>query len=187
MTAREDDWEKRIDDGWAQLGRKDREGARATFAALLAECRAAADRSEDRRFQIVLGLGSALSRLGRHAEAEELLLEALRLAPANGRVAELIGENAMGWGHAESDPGLAMQRFQRASNHFARAAAMGHQSDALDYNIACMESRLGRHDEVVIALRRAIEADPTVRDAALDDPDLAGSLDVPEVRRLLSR
>jgi tetratricopeptide (TPR) repeat protein len=178
-------WEEQIDLGWTQLGEQRNEAAAATFGAVLAETRKADDRDDERRFQLELGLGTALSHLGRFEDAEELLVDALRLSPANGKVAALVGENFMCHGHATAEPAIAKQRYQYAQNYFARARAMGHADATLEYNTACMASQLGDHADMIAALKRALALDRSVLDDARSDPDFEPSLHVPELRELL--
>jgi tetratricopeptide (TPR) repeat protein len=54
------------------------------------------------------------------------------------------------------------------------------------YNVACMESLLGRSDEALETLRTAIEAYPSFRDNARDDDDFAPLREDPRFVELLS-
>jgi Flp pilus assembly protein TadD len=131
-------------------------------------------------------MGVALSGLGRFEEAEDLLARALDLAPASSVIASFRGENAMFRGDAASAPAEKMQHYQHAQNQFHRAVAMSADTATLHYNLACMGSLLGDHDEAVRSLRSAIARDATCRDDARTDPHLASLRAIAEVQALLA-
>lgn len=158
--------------GLVALSDGDNERAYELFRSVMKEARALEDGQE--KADVYVGFGLAASRLGRFAEAEEILLTALTLQPTNGKIAEYVGEMYM-----EAD------QPNEALNYFNRAQAMGVESNVLDYNRACMASRLGLHDQMLEALERAIALDEQNRDDALADDDFAPSMRLPALRRLL--
>ncbi len=58
----------------------------------------------------------------------------------------------------------------RAADTLREALARGDDSTLL-YNLACYESLTGRRDAALVALRRAIELDPSFRELAREDAD----------------
>jgi len=65
--------------------------------------------------------------------------------------------------------------------------ALEHGEDyGLLYNLACVESLLGRRDDAVEHLRRSIELDPRSAEAAKSDPDLDAIRDDQRLASMLS-
>ena len=55
------------------------------------------------------------------------------------------------------------------------------------YNLACAESRAGRHEDALAHLRQAIELDPSLRELAPGDSDLEAIRDAPEFASAVAR
>ncbi len=68
-----------------------------------------------------------------------------------------------------------------------KAAFETHPGNALVfYNVACMESMLGRHDEAISALTEALAGWPAYKELAIADDDFAGLRDDPRFQALVA-
>ncbi len=84
-------------------------------------------------------------------------------------------------GNAEGYQAYQEGDYERALALFRAAEAEFPDSAGRHYNIACMCALLGRRDEAIESLRRAVELDgETFRPAAARDPDFASLEDDPE-------
>jgi tetratricopeptide (TPR) repeat protein len=62
--------------------------------------------------------------------------------------------------------------YAAAADRAAEVLAGDPPFGVLHYNFACVASLAGRHDEALVHLRRGLELNPALRDAARDDADL---------------
>lgn len=75
----------------------------------------------------------------------------------------------------------------RARSVLAEGLEVHPDSGSLHYNLACLEALLGRREEALVGLRRALELSPDLAEAGPSDDDFAGLRDDPEFRSLLDR
>ncbi len=95
----------------------------------------------------------------------------------------------------EPSPGEALAPFFRLYRNedyegalaVCREAQVAHPGNALIlYNIACLESRLGRPDEALEPLGESLAASPAFKELAADDDDLAPLRDDPRFQALVA-
>lgn len=105
-------------------------------------------------------LAILLRLVGRMEEAEAEAMRALELDPNS-----VAGHNNYG------NLLVALERFEEAEAEYRIALKLEPDHPAPYYNLACLASRQGHHDEVVPLLLCAIEFDPAYRDEARIDSD----------------
>ena len=142
------------------------------------------------RYNALCFLGKSALELERFDRALTALMAALQMAPSDARIPLLLGDTYLSRGQAallRGEKGDA--DFNEALNYFRRGRALSEPGAThlpnCDYNIACMASRLGFHDEMLEALSRAISADESQRADARVDDDILCSQQVPALRELL--
>lgn len=122
-------------------------------------------------YRVSVALGRNLAELGQLAEAEQVLQEAIKLAPDN--VLAYYYRSKVRWGLAESfaRPGGDKDRaveFYRAAAADAREAVARKPDHALAYMVLgqCLK-RLNQRADATAALRKAVQCGPDLVDPAL--------------------
>jgi quercetin dioxygenase-like cupin family protein len=104
----------------------------------------------------------------RHAIAEE---DGTTILAVGGKPGEGYEVSAWEW-RFRAQPHIDAEEWAKgvALMHDGLAARPGDAS--LLFNLACFEARLGQLDDAAQHLRQAVDAQPELRDAAAEDPDL---------------
>jgi Flp pilus assembly protein TadD len=124
--------------------------------------------------QAHLGSGQNLEATAASRRAMKLLEQQLELSPDDARACIMAGVQCSFLGDAAA-----------ADRYVKRALAIDADDPMLLYNVACVYSKIGKTEDAMSSLERAVDAGFGHKEWIEHDPDLGPIRDMPRFRKIL--